>query len=61
MALRGRAMPEATSRSDKACQLCCADKSYRQFVLCIPPVRPFLLHCVQEPVIFGCLVEMCSV
>ena len=35
MALRGRAMPEATS---KTWQLCCADKSYRQFVLCIPPV-----------------------
>ena len=61
MALRGRAMPEATSRSDKAWQLCCADKSYRKFVLCIPPVRPIILQCAEVPVIFGCLIEMCSV
>ena len=60
LALRGRAMPEDTTRSDKAWQLGCADRSYRQFVLCIPTMRLFLLHCVQGPVIFGCLIELCS-
>ena len=50
-ALRGRAMPEVTIRSDKAWQQRCADRGRRQFVLCIPIVRSFLLRCAQEPAV----------
>jgi len=44
-------MPEVTIRSDKAWQQRCADRGRRQFVLCIPIVRSFLLRCAQEPAV----------
>ena len=40
-----------TSRSDKVWQHAVAARSNRQFVLCIPSVKLFLLHYAQELVV----------